>query len=179
MRAYAVRKVTHADFEARVRRIDPQFSRLGARDAGAIARPSKRPIISGIFGFLWAGMVIAVARNQAAIETSLLKGSLPQEYHVYIFGTLAALLAVSGVMVIMHLLRVVSRRGTARSNSAGILVGIAAAAMMSMVPAQTYEAGLGLLNENSRGLIETASNSVRGSGGLDIRGATFVSALGN
>ncbi|MBE9636442.1 hypothetical protein [Salipiger mangrovisoli] len=179
MRAYAVRKVTHADFEARVRRIDPQFATQGAAVAGTPARTSKRPLVSGLCGFLWAGVVIAVARNQPAIEASLLQGSLPEQYHVYIFGAIAALLAVSGVMVMMHLLRVVSRRGSARSNSAGLLAGIAAAAVMSLIPAHVYETGLGLLDENSRDMIVSASNSVRATSGLDIRGATFVTALGN
>ncbi|WP_353475128.1 hypothetical protein PVT71_16345 [Salipiger sp. H15] len=171
--------MTHADFEARVRRIDPQFARYGASDAGTAARTSKRPLVSGILGFAWAGVVIAIARNQQVIETSLLQGNLPREYHVYVFGTLAALLAVSGVMAMMHLLRVVSRRGSARGNSAGILAGISAAVMLSMVPAETFEAGLGLLDANSRNLIASASNSVRTTGGLDISGTTFVSSLGN
>ena len=179
MRAYAVRKMTNADFEARIRRIDPEFARYGASDASKVARTSKRPIVSGIAGFLWAGVVIAVAQNQQTIEASLLQGSLPREYHVYVFGALAALLAVSGVMVMMHLLRMVSRRGSARSNSAGILVGIVAATVMSMIPSQTYVAGLGLLNENSRNVIASAGTSVRATAGLDIRATTFASSLGN
>ncbi|WP_226623778.1 hypothetical protein [Alloyangia pacifica] len=170
--------MTHADFEARIRRIDPQFAKHGGSEA-ATSRASTRPLVSGLFGFAWAGVIIAVARNQDSLKSSLLQGSLPSEYHVYVLGAVAALLAVSGVLVMMHLLRAIGGRGTARGNSAGVLTGIAAAVTLSMIPAQTYEAGLGLLNENSRAMLVSASNSVRATSGLEIPGATLVSALAN
>lgn len=180
MRAYAIRKMTHADFDARVKRVDPKFARLGHQaTAASTARAAKRPILSGLVGFVWAGIVIAVARNQAQIADSLAQGSLPQEYHVYVFGMLAALLAVSGVVAVMHLLRCVGRRAGERGNSLSLVTGIVAAVVLTQVPAEVYETGLGLLDENSRNVMLAAGNSVRGPAGLEISGTTFLSSLGN
>ncbi len=174
MRNYTFRKMTQQDFKARVSRIDPEFSRHGEVKK-SFSSPA-RPIMSLIMGFGWAYLVISVARNRGHIENSLLQGNLPAEYHDYVFFMLAALLAVSAVMLGIHLFRflMARRASTNKCNSGGLLAGALAAGALVYTPASVFDAGLGMIDQNSRSLLVAASSTAN----IDLASIAFVSSNG-
>ena len=174
MRNYTFRKMTQQDFQARVKRIDPEYYSHG--EVKKTFSSPARPFMSLIMGFGWAYVVISVARNRSHIEHSLLQGNLPAEYHDFIFFILAALLAVSAVMLGIHLFRfLMSRRAsTGKRNSGGLLVGALAAGALVYTPASVFDAGLGMIDQNSRSLIMAASSNVN----VDFASVSFVSSNG-
>lgn len=109
MRNYTFRKQTQQDFQQRVKRIDPHYHAHGSAKR-ATQRPS-RPVLSLLLGFGWATLLVTVARNRSQIEDSLLQGTLPAQYHDYVFYMLAGLLAISAVLLAGHLVRFIVPRG--------------------------------------------------------------------
>ncbi|WP_186766613.1 hypothetical protein [Puniceibacterium confluentis] len=130
-------------------------------------------------GFGWCYLVIAVANRKEHIRESLLQGSLPANTHDTIFAVLAALLAISGVMLGLHVLRFLTKRGASKGNSGNLLFGALAAAALVYTPASVFEAGYGLLDENSRSLLQAAHTTVKDSvPGIDWAGAVMVASNG-
>lgn len=172
MRNYTFRKQTQQDFQQRVKRIDPHYHAHGSAKRTA-QRPS-RPVLSLLLGFGWATLLVTVARNRSQIEDSLLQGTLPAQYHDYVFYMLAGLLAISAVLLAGHLVRFIVPRGArhGRRNSGGLLAGAVAAAVLAYTPADVFDTGLGLLHENSGTLIQAAA----GSANVDLASITFVSS---
>ncbi|MCR8546318.1 hypothetical protein M4578_00645 [Salipiger sp. P9] len=170
--------MTREDFQARVKRVDPQYFRHGPRKIHQSG--TARPFLFLSMGFAWAYLVISVARNRAYVEQSLLQGSLPAEYHGYIFHGLAALLSVSAVMMLLHLFRYCLRRsGPAKRNSGGLLMGATAAALLVYTPPGVFETGFGMLDDNSRAVILAASSGVKNAVPVDFASVAFVSSQGN
>ena len=161
MRNYTFRKLTQQDFKARVGRVDASVSRRGAATT-TFSSPA-RPLVSLILGFGWAYLVIAVSRNRGHIEHSLLQGSLPAEYHDHVLFMLAGLLAMSAVMLGLHLFRFLMARRTSagKRNSGGLLAGALAAGALVYTPPSVFDAGLGLIDENSRALFTAASSTTK------------------
>lgn len=177
MRKYAFRKLDKDDFSARVRRIDPHYARTGGQTS---AKGEERPFLSMIGGFFWAYLVISIAHNHDYIENSLRQGNLPQHMHVWVFGGLAALLAISGVFLLLHLGRWIMRRDAAKRNSGGLLMGALAAGVLVYTPASVYEAGLGMMDDRSRNILLAASGSVSESlSQVEFNTVAFVSSQGN
>lgn len=177
MRKYAFRKMTHADFMSRLERVDPHYIRHGS--GLTKNRVIERPFLSLVGGFAWAYVVISVARNREYIESSLLQGSLPVQFHDHIFATLAVLLAVSTVFLMLHVLRFAARRNTvARKNSGRVLAGALMAGTLVYTPASVFELGLGLLDENSRSLIVAAGEGAKNAG-VSFSSVSFVSSQGS
>lgn len=172
MRNYTFRKQTQQDFQQRVKRIDPHYHAHGSAKRTA-QRPS-RPVLSLLLGFGWATLLVTVARNRSQIEDSLLQGTLPAQYHDYVFYMLAGLLAISAVLLAgpPRPLHRAARRAPRRRNSGGLLAGAAAAAVLAYTPADVFDTGLGLLHENSGTLIQAAA----GSANVDLASITFVSS---
>lgn len=162
MKKHAFRKMTQDDFQTRIRRVDPGYVQAVQRQEPATRAGSSRPVLSLLIGFGWAFVCLAIARNRDVIETSLLRGKLDAQYHAYIFYGLAALLAISAVMLAMHLLRYVftCKGGTRKGNSGGLLFGAMLAAGVVYTPDSVFEAAFGLLDTNSRSLIVAAADKM-------------------
>lgn len=177
MRQYALKKQTRRDFDARLRRLDPDAAQ-GTEDKRSHS-VTRRPIVSLFAGFGWIYLVITVARNRTAISDSLVEGSLPNHYHIWIFAGLAVLLAVSGVMLLTHMARVLFKDGAKRSNSRGVLLGAVAAGGLIYTPPAVVEAGFTMLDTNSRALLRAAHSQVKSTvPGVDRSQITMVSAYG-
>ncbi|APZ54956.1 hypothetical protein [Salipiger abyssi] len=176
MRKYAFRKMTRDDFNTRVKRLDPQYFQHGDTKPVATCRATAHPYLCLLLGFGWAYLIFAIAGKRSLIETSLMRGSIPVQYHDYIFYALAALLAVSAVMLAIHVLRYVClRRGRpGRSNSGGLLVGAAAAAALAYMPSSVLEAGFGLLDDNSKTFIMATSQGVREAMPAELTSVAFI-----
>jgi hypothetical protein len=175
----AYRKLGHEDFRKRVARVDPRFHRLGH---AAYARDTTvaKPFGSVLLGFGWIYFVSAISTNRAHIEESLRQGTLPQEYHVYIFAGLAVMLMASVVLLGMHLLRYFVKRGAKRSNSGGVLIGALGALVLYYTPDSVWQHGYGMLDSHSQGALMTASNAFNDSFPSLAKGSVaFVSSNGN
>ncbi len=154
---YAFRKQTKSDFTARLQRIDPV---QGARN-NAADKTSRRPVFWTLTGFGWCYLVLCIASRKEHIRESLLQGSMPAQSHDMILAGLAALLAVSGVMLGIHLLRYVTKRGAVRANSGNLLFGALAAVTLIYTPPSVFEAGFGMLDANSRSILLAAHATVK------------------
>jgi hypothetical protein len=172
---YSIRKQTHDDFKARVGRVDPAFARSGGRETQAAAAVSPLPWI--VAGFGWMYLAAGVARNRDAMAASLVQGSLPVQAHAWIMGAMAALLGITAILMVAHAARFALRRRGNRGTSGAILGGALGALVLSYMPAGTLQTGLGLLDDNSRGLILAANGTVKETVGLDFQGVAFVTAL--
>ncbi|EPX80394.1 hypothetical protein [Salipiger mucosus] len=174
----AFRKMTRDDFDARLGRMNADQS----RGAGSKARRNadrEHPFLYLLAGFGSAYLVMTVARNREAIEASLRQGSLPAQYGDWVLGGTAALLAVSAVMLGLHVFRLVLRRGTDRRNSGGLLAGVIAAGALIHTPPSVVDAAYGMLDGNSRDLIVAATSSVQDNfPGIDFSTAAFTSSNG-
>ena len=173
------RKQNHQDFRNRIKRVDPVFYRWGERGAIADATPH-RPFGSLLMGFGWAYLVISVSNNRAVLESSLRQGSLPEQYHDMIFMGLAALLAMSLVMLAIHLFRFFAgRKGGKRRNSGALLTGVMGALMLIYTPASVWQTGFGMMDGNSRSFVMAASATMSEViPGVDLNSAVFVSSIG-
>ncbi len=172
MTRHAFRKMTRQDFSSRVARIDPEYASI---KIAADARPA-RPFMALMMGFGWGYLCLAVARNRDFIEQSLLQGTLSQAHRDHVFHALAALLAVSAVMLVVHFLRFTftPKHSATRGNSGGLLLGAMMAAGVVHTPPGVMEAAFGLLDDNSRSLIIAASEAVP----AELRAVDFVSSAG-
>ncbi|MFZ7093655.1 hypothetical protein [Primorskyibacter sp. 2E233] len=171
-------KQTHQDFQRRIKSIDPTFYRTGERGVVKDVTTS-RPIGSALLGFGWAYIVVSVANNRGVIEGSLRQGSLPDHYHAYILMVLAALLAASCVMLLMHLFRFLTKSGGKKRNSGGMLVGVLGAMVLVYTPTSVWEAGFNMMDGNSRAFVQTASATMSDAlPGINFGNVSFVSSQG-
>ncbi|WP_419409251.1 hypothetical protein [Primorskyibacter sp. 2E107] len=140
---------------------------------------ASRPIGSALLGFGWAYLVAAIANNRVLIEESLKQGNLHPDYHGYIFMGLAGLLAISGVMLMLHLLRYFTRSGGKKRNSGGLLVGALGALVLVYTPSSVWDTGWNMLDGNSRQLVQIASSKTSvGSSKPMIDAIAFVNSIG-
>lgn len=168
----------HGDFRRRVKRVDPVFYRWGERGS-ARDTTVKRPFGAVLLGFFWAYLVISVGRNRATLEQSLGQGSLSADVQSWIMAGLAALLAVSVVMLALHLFRYFVQNGGKKHNSGALLVGVLGALVLVYTPASVWNTGFGMLDDNSRNLLLTASSTVEDAlPGVDFGSVAFVSSTG-
>lgn len=167
-------KLTQRDFRKRVKRVDPQFYRSG-NSAQAETRKS-HPIGSSMIGFGWVFLLLTIARNRPTIEASLQQGTLPDQYHNWILAGLVAFLAASFALIGLHVLRFVFQSGPRRKNSAGLLMGAALAFGMINTPMHVWQSGYGMLDDNTRALIQIASSSVEN---LNLSDVSLVSSRGD
>ncbi|MGR3272486.1 hypothetical protein [Thalassococcus profundi] len=178
MRKYAFRKQTRSDFDSRLKRLDPAFSKHGHKAYQKDTTP-ERPILCALAGFGWFYLVIGIARNKAYIQDSLLQGSLAPQHQDLVVSGLGALLAVSGVMILLHLVRFFLKSGPRRTNSRNLLMGATAALALVYTPPSVFQAGLGMMDENSRSLILAAHSTVKSSvPGVDWDKVALVTSLG-
>ncbi|WGW02933.1 hypothetical protein [Tropicibacter oceani] len=176
--ARTLRKQTHQDFRRRIKSVDPTFYRNGERGAMKDAT-AQRPIGSALLGFGWAYLVISVANNRTVIEQSLHQGNLHTDYHGYVLMALAALLAASGVMLLLHLVRYFTKTGGKKRNSGGLLVGALGALVLVYTPTSVWDAGFDMMDGNSRSFVQTASATMSGAiPSIDLGSVAFVSSQG-
>ncbi|MDU8911299.1 hypothetical protein [Aestuariicoccus sp. MJ-SS9] len=179
MRGYSFRKQTRDDFTRRIEAVDPSHNRRSNRRAPREDKTPSHPFVSLIMGFSWFYVVVTVANNRSRIEESLVQGSLPVEYHGMVFNLLAALITVSGVFLMVHLFRVLGRTGAKRANSSGLLTGAGLAVALIYTPPEMVHAGIGMLDDNSRSLIQVAQDTVRETlPGVDFGSIALVSSQG-
>lgn len=172
------RKQTHQDFRLRIKRVDPVFHRWGERGY-ARDKTAKRPFGSVLMGFGWAYLVISVGNNRSHLEASLQTGSLSQDMQGWILAGLASLLAISGVMLCIHIFRYFFHYGGKKQNSGALLVGALGAMVLVYTPASVWSTGYGMLDDNSRSLLLTASATVEDAlPGVDLGNVVFVSSVG-
>lgn len=178
MKKYAFTKQTQGDFQARLKRVDPAFARHGHAAYAKNETPT-RPVFWTLAGFGWFYLVISVARNKSYIRDSLAQGSLPSHYHDAIFAALAAILAVSAVILILHIVSFFAKRGPKRSNSRGILIGALAAGALVYTPPSVLQTGFGMLDPNAQSLLLAAHSGVKKSvPGVDWDNIALVSSYG-
>ncbi|MDJ0822801.1 MAG: hypothetical protein QNJ09_13450 [Paracoccaceae bacterium] len=149
----------HTDFRRRVKAVDPKYYHWGERGAKPDATKS-RPVLFAMMGFAWAYLVISVSRNKTLLEESLAQGSLTDQMQSNIVMVLAALLAASGVLLMLHLGRFFLKKGGKSRNSGGLLVGALGALMLVYTPPSVFQAGYSMLDTNSRTLLMAAHNTV-------------------
>ncbi len=167
---------SHDTFRRRIRRIDPTYHQAQSRTRDTRAQ---RPLGAVLLGFAWAYLVIAISQGRETLASSLQQGSLPPEYHDYIFMALAGLLFASIVMLGVHAMRFFFRSRARRGHSGPLLVGVLGAVMLAYTPTAVWHTGFDMIDDTSRGMIRTASSSVADSlPGVDFGGATFVSSRG-
>ncbi|HBT02174.1 MAG TPA: hypothetical protein DEB47_20500 [Citreicella sp.] len=159
MQRYAFRKLTHDDFMLRVQRVDPHFAHHG--HSAPRAPRSTLSVLSPLLGFGWFWVVFTLARDPDRIRASLMQGSLPSQHHDVILGTLAAMLAVSGVMILIHGLRCVLRRGPARRSSGGLLAGVLVAGALLHTPGPVRSQILALAETQTTGAIAATEARLR------------------
>lgn len=176
MRTYAFRKMTQADFRDRVRRIDASSSRKGQSERPE--KGSRRPFLNMLTGFGGAYIVMTVARNREAIEINLAGSSLSASQQHVVLLALAVFLAVAAVALGINIFRwTMSRPKTIkRSNSSGVILGTFLAAALIYTPASVVEAGMGLLDDNSRSLLMAASEGVKSAVPVSAASIAFVSS---
>ncbi|MFZ5963861.1 hypothetical protein ACOXXX_12985 [Thalassococcus sp. BH17M4-6] len=178
MRKYAFRKQTRGDFESRLKRLDPAFAD-GTGLRSKTDATQRRPGLSMLAGFGWFYVVILIANRKDQIRDSLSQGTLPADYHDMIIIGLGAVLAVSGVMLLLHLFRVLTGSGNKRSNSKGLLTGATAAFALIYTPPSVVDTAIGMLDSNSRSILMAAHSTVTSSvPGVDWNNVTLVSSLG-
>ncbi len=149
----------HREFRRRIKAVDPRFYHLGTSRGRTDTTPS-RPTLFAMLGFGWAYLVISISRNKTLLEQSLSQGSLSDEMQSNIVMALAALLAVSGIMLALHLMRFFLKKGGKSRNSGGLLFGALGALMLVYTPPSVFHAGFGMLDDNSRNLLLAAHNTV-------------------
>ncbi|WP_121629770.1 hypothetical protein [Tropicibacter alexandrii] len=172
------RKLSHADFRQRVKVVDPAYYRWGD-GANRVDHTRQRPVASALMGFGWAYLTITIANNREMIESSLQQGNLPVEYHSWVFSGLAAFMGITGVMLALHLARYLLKSGGKKRNSGGILLGALGAMILVYTPASVWQTGMGMLDDNSRGLMMQASATVEEVlPNVDFGKVTFVSSQG-
>lgn len=173
-----VRQPRHADFRARVKRVDPVFYRWGERGSMRDATV-KRPFGSVLMGFGWAYLVVAVGTNRGLLESSLRQGTLSAETQNWVLMGLASLLAISGVMLCIHLFRYFFHSGGKKQNSGAMLIGVLGALVLVYTPDSVWNTGLGMMDNNSRSMLLTASATFEDAlPGVDLGAVAFVSSIG-
>ncbi|SLN27728.1 hypothetical protein ROJ8625_01148 [Roseivivax jejudonensis] len=171
---YSIRKQTRQDFDARVRRLDPHYARTG-QSSGAAKSRNRSPLVWSVFGFVWIYVTASVARNQAFLRDSLAQGNLSSDAQYAVMAGLGAMLAISAVMVLWHLSRVLVRRRERRGASTPILCGGALALALCYTPPSVLENGLQMLDPNTSKLLRTAQNTVSDGMGIDLGSVSFTS----
>ena len=138
-----------------------------------------KPMGAALLGFGWIYFVTSISNNRANIEASLAQGSLPEHLHTYIFGGLAVLLAASVVLLGLHLMRYVFKRGARRANSGGILFGALGALMLFYTPTVVWQEAFGMLDGTSQSALLAASTALEETlPGIGIDSVAFVSSNG-
>lgn len=172
--ARVLTKQTRNDFQNRVKRIDPQFHRMGEA-AYASDKAPRRRTVSVLMGFGWVYLVAAIGTNRDHIATSLEQGSLPAAYHDHVFMGLTVLLAASCVLLCMHVVRYFLKSGNRSRNSGGILVGAMGALAVFYAPTDVWTAGFGMMDGNSKNLLLTASAALEETfPGINVDSMTYV-----
>lgn len=176
--ARTLTKQTQSDFRSRVKRVDPRFHRMGAQ-AYSKDRTPRRRTPSLLMGFAWIYMVASVANNRDTIATSLKQGSLPAQYHDWIFAGLTVLLAASAVMIGLHLVRYLFKDGNKKKNSGAVLFGGLGALMLFYTPASVWTQGYGMLDTHSQSVLMQASAALEGRfPDLKVDEVAFVTSTG-
>lgn len=177
--ARALKKQSHLDFRSRIKRVDPRFFRMGNHAYARDTTP-RRGTLSMLTGFGWIYLAASIANNRDHIAASLRQGSLPAEYHPYIFGVLTAMLAASTVMVLLHLMRYLFNDGNKKRNSGGILLGGLGALMLFYTPADVWNQGFGMLDGHSQNMLQHAGAAIEEAfPGVRIDDVAFVTSGGN
>lgn len=155
------------------------FHRFGERGALADATPS-RPFGALLMGFGWAYLVVSISNNRDVLETSLAQGSLPDRLHGYVFMILAGLLAMSVIMLALHVFRFLTmRKGGKKKNSGALLMGVLGALTLTYTPASVWQTGFGMMDVNSRSFVIAASDTVKDAiPEVDFGNVAFASSIG-
>lgn len=171
------RKLTHQDFRQRIARVDSHFYETG--DCASTKTPAARPIKAVLAGCFWAFAILTIANNRMEIETAMRDRNLDPQYHNWILAGLAALIAVSMIMLVVHALRALFQKAAKRGNSGGFLVGAGLALALSYTPASVWVAGSEIFNNNIRGLIISTSASLEiDMPKVDFSDLAFVTSAG-
>ena len=175
----AIRKQTHTDFCQRLSRVESSICRPGASVATRDTTVA-RPFAATLTGFGWIYLVVAVSTNRELIASSLKHGSLPAEYHDWIFNGLAAMIVASFIVLALHVFRYFMKTGGKRTNSGGVLVGAIAALVLFYTPSDVWSTGFGMLDGHSRNALASAGAAIEGTfPGLGVHNLAFVSSGGN
>ncbi|SFE00244.1 hypothetical protein [Roseivivax sediminis] len=167
---HAIRKQTKADFAARVQRVAPGYG----RSRTAPPPQSGSPFALGLLGFAWIYLAVSVAQNRGHLHASIEASALPPHAQVWVMAGLAAMLAVSAVMVIVHLARLL-RRGH-RGTSGSILAGGLFAMAFCHIPTGIFEAGIAMLDFNTSRLLRSAGATMQDGVGFDLVSISFTAA---
>ncbi len=170
-----IRKQTQADFDARVRRLDPHYARTGrSRPSLAAETRADRPALAVLGGFTWIFVAVSISRNRETLRESLAAGTLNADMQWAVMAGLAAMLAATAVMLLVHALRFVARRKGKRGASGPLLIGAIAALALSHTPPSVVSAGIEMIDPNSRALLRTANKTVKDNMGVDLGSVRFV-----
>ncbi|PYG31750.1 hypothetical protein [Pelagimonas varians] len=171
------RKLTQLDFRQRVKRVD---SNVHATEHGARAETGRsRTFKASVVGFGWAYAILFLAANRPAIDAYLSQGVLPSQYHTSVVAGLTIAIAVSMVLLVVHVLRAVFQRGRQRTASAGLLFGTGLALALSYAPPSVWAAGHTMFDDHLRGFVLSANDSMDMEfPEIDFSELTFVTSAG-
>ena len=131
-------------------------------------------------GFATAYLVISVAGNRGTLESSLAQGSLAADHQDMVMMGLSAMLATAAVILMFHLVRAfLARKGGKRTNSHSLLAGVIGALVLVYTPATVWQAGFGMLDDNSQTFLMAASTGMQDTlPSLNFGDVAFVSSIG-
>ncbi|WP_238366094.1 hypothetical protein [Mesobacterium pallidum] len=149
--ARTVHTLGRDDFKARIRRIERRtFVPPSARNTHR-----KRNIL---LGFGWAYAVLTLGGRAEQIKDSIKASAIPIELHSPFVALLASFAVVSMVMFAVHVLRLGSAAHKGRSGP--LVSGATVAIGLVLTPPSVVDYGYGLLDDNTRTILEETSASV-------------------
>jgi len=170
--AKRTKKLTHADFQKRLKRI----AGGGGGTPGLVLQGAthprdtrQRPLISFLLGFAWIYGLFMVATNKDIIQSSLAQGNLSADIRMGVMAVLAGLLVISAVMLLVHLARFIMSTHMRRSRG-GLLIGALGAAGFVHTPPEMVGLGYAMLDDNARALLFKVQNMIASNDFLAVAG---------
>jgi hypothetical protein len=153
------KKQTKADFQRRVKSVDPAFARFG--DA-AHARDTRkhRPFLSLMAGGIWVYLMAWTMTSYDQIKYSLTLGNIDPSHHGYVFAALAFFLIISLVAILGHAYRFAFRKGASKSNSGRLLTGAICGLAVFYTPSSVWQNSMDLAQQDPQVLFTLASAKV-------------------
>ncbi|MHA6344047.1 hypothetical protein [Roseivivax sp. CAU 1761] len=122
-------------------------------------------------------LVAGLARNQDYLRDSLAQSVLTPAGQNIVMAALGALLAVSAILILLHIGRFLLRPRGARGPSGPLLGGVLGALAVIYTPPGMVDFGLTLIDDNSRSLLSAANGKVEDTMGISLEKVAFVTAL--
>ena len=167
------RKLNRDDFSARIDTVQRAYNQRTPY-AYRRDRTGERPVFWTFFSLVWTYVAIFISFNRPQVDSFLSAKKIPAHLHDPILSALAAALAVSAILLVVHILRALIRtRGY--YNSGSILLGFALAAGLHLTPSSVYQSLFGMLDDDTQDVLATTASKVMS---IDWNDIVVVSSQG-